>query len=596
VKKARTIAKSNNSIHDQSAGKLMNGPSQIPSTQSQEVISRRKWLGLISTPAIAASLGSGLAEQTALAAEGADKSLLPQTLEGAGIHNIRNYGAKGDGKTPDTSAVQAAIDACAKEKGGIVLVPAGDFVVGTIELKSNVTLHLAAAGRLLGSDNIEHYSAGKGVPPGNGNVVLLYAVNAENVSIEGKGTIDGQGAKFYTGKGDNTGPGQNREQGYVNRPHLAIFYRCKNLSVQDLFLTASAYHCMRILECTRVQLQGVRIHNRVNKNNDGFHLVSNQYVHIANCDIACQDDACALFGSNKFVTVTNCSFSTRWSVFRFGGGKSENITISNCVIYETYGCPIKMRFGSGSGIENAIFSNLVMNNVTGPISIGLDSSSRRGSSTTDGPRPKGYVRNLAFTGIRATVVAKGGQHADLLFPSSYRPGETRSCIVLNGVGEDFLEGISLSDIQITFEGGGTADEAVRRDIPKMAGEYFELGVLPAYGLYARNVRGLSLHNLRLEVAQPDLRPAVVFENVEDAGVNGLSAQGNSKAEALLRFTDTRDVLLTACRVLTPAAAFVHTEGAASRGITIDGGDVAKAATIASYGNGASKEAVKVRVS
>jgi hypothetical protein len=102
--------------------------------------------------------------------------------------------------------------------------------------------------------------------------------------------------------------------------------------------------------------------------------------------------------------------------------------------------------------------------------------------------------------------------------------------------------------------------------------------------------------LRLEVAQPDLRPAVVFENVEDAGVNGLSAQGNSKAEALLRFTDTRDVLLTACRVLTPAAAFVHTEGAASRGITIDGGDVAKAATIASYGNGASKEAVKVRVS
>ncbi len=596
MKKARTIAKSNNSIHDQSAGKLMNGPSQIPSTQSQEVISRRKWLGLISTPAIAASLGSGLAEQTALAAEGADKSLLPQTLEGACIHNIRNYGAKGDGKTPDTSAVQAAIDACAKEKGGIVLVPAGDFVVGTIELKSNVTLHLAAAGRLLGSDNIEHYSAGKGVPPGNGNVVLLYAVNAENVSIEGKGTIDGQGAKFYTGKGDNTGPGQNREQGYVNRPHLAIFYRCKNLSVQDLFLTASAYHCMRILECTRVQLQGVRIHNRVNKNNDGFHLVSNQYVHIANCDIACQDDACALFGSNKFVTVTNCSFSTRWSVFRFGGGKSENITISNCVIYETYGCPIKMRFGSGSGIENAIFSNLVMNNVTGPISIGLDSSSRRGSSTTDGPRPKGYVRNLAFTGIRATVVAKGGQHADLLFPSSYRPGETRSCIVLNGVGEDFLEGISLSDIQITFEGGGTADEAVRRDIPKMAGEYFELGVLPAYGLYARNVRGLSLHNLRLEVAQPDLRPAVVFENVEDAGVNGLSAQGNSKAEALLRFTDTRDVLLTACRVLTPAAAFVHTEGAASRGITIDGGDVAKAATIASYGNGASKEAVKVRVS
>jgi hypothetical protein len=573
----------------------MNGPPQIPAVSSHEIISRRKWLGLMSTPALAASLG-GLAEQNALSAEGADKSLLPQNPEGPGFHNIRNYGARGDGKTSDTAAVQAAIDACEKNKGGIVLVPAGDFVVGTIELKSNVTLHVAAAGRLLGSDKIEHYSAGKGVPPGNGNVVLLYAVNAENISIEGKGTIDGQGAKFYTGKGDNTGPGQNREQGYVNRPHLAIFYRCKNLSVQDVFLTASAYHCMRILECTRVQLQGVRIHNRVNKNNDGFHLVSNQYVHIANCDVACQDDACALFGSNKFVTVTNCSFSTRWSMFRFGGGRSENITVTNCVIYETYGCPIKMRFGSGSGIENAIFSNLVMNNVTGPISIGLDSSSRRSSVSGDGTRPKGYVRNVIFTGIRATVVAEGRQHADLPFPSSYRPGETRSCIVLNGVGEDFLEGISLSDIQITFEGGGTAEEAARRDVPKMAGEYFELGVLPAYGLYARNVRGLTMHNVRFEVTKPDLRPALVFENVEDASVNGLSAKGNPQAEALLRFAVARDVLLSACRVLTPAAVFLHTEGAESRGITIDGGDVAKAATVASFGNGASKDAVKVRVS
>src|SRR5947207_72890 len=550
--------------------------SENPFAASQEVFSRRKWLGLVSTPALAASLGGGLAEQSAAAAEGADKSTLPENLPGAGVYNIRNYGAKGDGKTLDTVAVQAAIEACTANRGGIVLVPAGDFVVGTLELKSNVTLHLAAAGRLLGSDKIEHYSAGKGVPPGNGNVVLLYAANAENISIEGKGTVDGQGAKFYTGKGDNTGPGQNREQGYVNRPHLAIFYRCQNLSVQDVFLTASAYHCMRILECTRVQLQGVRIHNRVNKNNDGFHLVSNQYVHIANCDVACQDDACALFGSNKFVTVTNCSFSTRWSVFRFGGGRSENITVSNCVIYETYGCPIKMRFGSGSGIENAIFSNLVMNMVTGPISIGLDSSSRRGSASGDGARPKGYMRNLVFSGIRATVVAEGRQHADLPFSSSYRPGETGSCIVLNGVGDDVLEGISLSDIQITFEGGGTAAEAARRDVPKMAGEYFELGVLPAYGLYARNVRGLTLHNVRLAVTKSDLRPAVVFENVEDAGVNGFSAEGNPNAEALLRFTDTRDVLLSACRVTTPAAVFLHTEGAASRGITIDGGDMAKA--------------------
>jgi hypothetical protein len=98
------------------------------------------------------------------------------------------------------------------------------------------------------------------------------------------------------------------------------------------------------------------------------------------------------------------------------------------------------------------------------------------------------------------------------------------------------------------------------------------------------------------VTNPDLRPAIVFENVEDASVNGLSAQGNPKAESLLRLTDSREVYLNGCRVLTPAAVFLHVEGAASRGITIDGGDVAKAANVVSFGSGASKDAVKVRVS
>ena len=75
------------------------------------------------------------------------------------------------------------------------------------------------------------------------------------------GTIDGNGAKFYTGKGDNTGPGQKSSEGYSQRPHLCVFYRCNNLIIRDVLLTASAYHCMRILECKYVHLEGVRIHS-----------------------------------------------------------------------------------------------------------------------------------------------------------------------------------------------------------------------------------------------------------------------------------------------------------------------------------------------
>jgi hypothetical protein len=555
-------------------------------------LSRRKWLGQMSMPALAVSLNSGLPGATTLPAGQLRNSTGDDQNLGARIYSVRDFGAKGDGATLDTAAVQAAIDTCTKDRGGIVLVPAGDFIVGTLELKSNVTLHLAAQGRLLGSSNIEHYKAGREIPPGNGNIVMISAANAENITIEGPGTIDGNGTKFFTGKGDNTGPGQNSSQGYFQRPHLLIFYRCNNLRIRDVFLTASAYHCTRILQCKRVHLDGVRIYNRVNTNNDGFHINSSEYVHIVNCDVACQDDACALFGSNKFVTVTNCTFSTRWSVFRFGGGQAENITISNCVIYDTFGCPIKMRCGARSRFENITFSNLIMKNVTGPISIGLDSS-RNTAGTT--PPVKGIIRNIAFNGIRATVTAKGQQHEDLPWPQVFRPGETRFCIVVNGVKDEFLEEISFHDVHVTYDGGGTAEEAAVREVPKLAGEYFEIGTPPAYGIYARNVRGLTLHNVRLEVKTPDLRPALILDNVTDAAVNGLSAQGNAQAESLLRFIDTRNVLLTASRVLAPAAVFLKLEGAANEAITIDGGDLSKAGKPLAYSRGATAKAVKLRV-
>jgi hypothetical protein len=191
-------------------------------------------------------------------------------------------------------------------------------------------------------------------------------------------------------------------------------------------------------------------------------------------------------------------------------------------------------------------------------------------------------------------VATGRQHADLPFPSEYRPGETRTCISVNGVGDEFLENISFTDVHVIYEGGGTAEEAAVRDVPKIAGEYFEVGTPPSYGFFARNVRGLTLQNVRFEVRQPDLRPAVVFDHVADAAVNGLSAQGNPQAESLLRLIDSRDVLLSACRVLTPAAVFLRTEGAGCAAIVVDGGDLAKASVPTSFERGANGAAVKLR--
>src|SRR5579859_7642354 len=181
-------------MHNISINKI---PRMTMTNSNDPSLSRRKWLGL----AAGASLGSGLLALTGTA-EAQTKSPAKHANDahtahpthphptsdrnlGANIYNIRDFGAKGDGVTSDTAAVQAAIDACNRDRGGTVMVPAGDFLIGTVELKSNVALHLSAQGRLLGSTDIAEYHPGRGIPPGNGNLVLVAAADAENVSIEG---------------------------------------------------------------------------------------------------------------------------------------------------------------------------------------------------------------------------------------------------------------------------------------------------------------------------------------------------------------------------------------------------------------------------
>jgi len=557
------------------------------SNYSMDQLSRRQWLGRVSVPVLTVAGASLISAK------------IPQAESRTDVYNIRDFGAKGDGKVLDTNAIQNAINTCSDNKGGVVMIPAGVFLSGTLELKSNVTLHLSTEAKLLGSPKREDYTAGKGIPEGNGNIVFLYAVNAERLSIEGKGTIDGNGLAFYTGKGDNTGPGQNGVNGNFDRPHLLIFYQCTNLRMDDVFMAASAYHCVRLLKCKHAYIDGVRIYNRVNKNNDGFHFNSCQYVHLINSDVQCQDDACALFGSNKFVTVTNCSFSTRWSIFRFGGGESQNIAITNCLIYDTYGCAIKISAGA-AGIQNFSFSNIVMENVTGPIGIGFSGVNSNKNAENNQLAGKPYLRNISFNNIRANVVALPVPHPDIHFDLHTWEGEKNSCITLNAMGEYYIEDISFTDVHIKYAGGGTAEQAEKRDVPNIAAEYFGVwdktpGGPPAYGLYARNVKGLSLHNVRFEFEKNDLRPAVVFDNVQDVSINGLSLQGSLDAPSLLRITNSKDILLTGVRVLTPCKVLLSLEGTGNEFVNIDGGELRKAKQQVVYLNGANEKSVKVRL-
>lgn len=580
-------------------------------SSSAKGLSRREWLSQVSIPALAA---------TAMALSGREAAgqaaVTPGIDQGARIYNIREFGAKGDGKTLDTAALQAAIDACTAAGGGTVLVPAGTFVIGTVELKSNVTLHIAASGKLLGTTDGTQYHPVNAIPLSgdstlnDGNWALLYAVDAKNVTLEGLGTIDGQGSQFHSavrGTPPPSGIGGNK------RPYHLLTYRCEGLRVRDIDLLDCAYHSLRIIQCKRVHMDGIYIHNRVNGNNDGFHFISSQYVTVTNCIILSQDDACALFGSCKFVTVTNSVFSTRWSVFRFGGGNAENIAVSNCVLYEVYGCPIKFQGNPGSTYQNMSFSNLVLKDVTGPIHVGVGPRSPRPAApgapppalnspenwdpSTGAPRgttTPAVLRNISFSNIHGTVTTDPPQLAEAKVTSTENPGEKHSCITFNCVGGATMENVSLNNINLTFGGGGTAEDAARRDLPQFAGEYFMLGPMPAYGLYARGVKGLTVQNVRFQFASPDLRPAVILDHVTDATLNGLSVQAETSTESALRFIDSKEVLVTAPRLLTATETFLQVEGADNHAITVDGGDVTKARQALAVKNGAIASAVRMR--
>lgn len=492
------------------------------------------------------------------------------------VFDVRDFGAKGDGQTLDTAAVQAAVDACADASGGIVYVPAGRYLCGTVFLKSNVTLELAPQAVLLGSGRLADYSDKTKGPEYYPffNKCLLYAEKASKICLRGIGTINGQGHLYPPG--DTT-----------HRPMLVRFVNCQDITVDGLCFQASGSWCSQYIDCADIRITGLVINNRANLNNDGIDLENCRNVTISDCRLDCEDDAIALKGSAMDVAITNCLISSYCAAFRIGpesDGRFNNIAMSNCVIRDTFHNGIKIQMVEGGSLDNVVFSNLVMDNVTGPISIrlaqwlGYLGARQQAEHKVDkrvAPPPVGTLRNVIISNVTARVpespppLVLGGVTSE---PSAKT---RRSCISITGLPGHPPENVVLSNVRIVFAGGGTASEAARRDIPELEDEYPEyymFGTLPAYGLYARHARGLVLRGVRFELEQADHRPAVVCDDVEDLELDGFRAAGKGVDE-LIRLIQTKQAFIHGCSVSDPVRTFVRLEGEQSGGIVLTANNV-----------------------
>ena len=437
--------------------------------------------------------------------------------------NVKNYGALGDGKHLDHTAINAAIDACANIGGGTVLVPAGTYLCGSIHLKSNINLFIDAGASILGAptktmayDVAEEFPQAKYQDEGHTyfHNSLIWGENLKNISITGRGMINGGGIISR----DNERLKNEKGEAIPTADKAIVLKLCSNILIRDVTIYHGGHFAILATGCDLMTIDNLT----VDTNRDGFDIdcctntiVSNCRVNAPNDDAICPKSSYAL--NRRVITenlvITNCEVSgykegtlldgTRlpikvgWSSGRIKFGTESNGGFKNCVVSN---CTFRSCNGfaleevDGGFMENIIATNITMEHVSHyPIYVTLGARNRGPKETTT----TGGAKNIFISNVIATDV------------------DSLSGIQITGTPDYNVENVQLENILIVYRGGGTKEQG-ERAFPELGKGYPEpslLGVNPAYGLFARHVKDLKLTNVAFQTQKQDSRSAMVCNDV-----------------------------------------------------------------------------------
>ncbi|MBO4893219.1 MAG: right-handed parallel beta-helix repeat-containing protein [Prevotella sp.] len=293
------------------------------------------------------------------------------SLSAQNSYDILSFGAKGDGLTDDAVAIQKAIDRCSEAGGGVVLLPRNHvFLSGPVELKSNVELHLEATATLKANPDEGIYRLSAfGENRGEG-MLWLWAKDAENISITGKGTIHGNGIAFMGAElADSYELKPLADQTFDPRPHVLTLTNVQNLTIRDVTIREGAYWTVHLIGCNEAVIDGINLLNNLKiRNGDGIDLDHSKNVRIANCHITSGDDCICLknrrefehYGSCHDIVVTNCVMSSRSCAIKIGSENMDsiyNVVFDNCIITgSNRGLGIQNR--DEGTVTDVVFSNI----------------------------------------------------------------------------------------------------------------------------------------------------------------------------------------------------------------------------------------------
>jgi len=441
-------------------------------------------------------------------------------LQANSYYNVRDYGAKGDGKTIDSPSINKAIDAASLAGGGTVIFPAGTYASYSVRLKSNITLQLEAGAVLLaafpvngvGYDAAEPNEFNKFQDFGHSHWQnsLIWGEHLENVTICGQGLINGEGLT----RGESHLPG-------VGNKAISLKL-CRNVVLRDVKMLMCGHFALLATGVDNLTIDNLVI----DTNRDGLDIDCCRNVKISNCTVNSPWDdaivlkasyALGLFRDTENVTITNCFVSGydkgtlmngtykrdepqapdqgfvtgRIKLGTESSGGFRNIAISNCIFERCRG--LALETVDGGILEDIVISNITMRDiVNSPIFLRLGARMRSPEGTAVGSMKRISIDNV----------------------NVYNADSRYGCLI-SGLPGHFIEDIKLSNIRIVYRGGGTVEQAalVPPESEKLYPEPWMFGIIPSSSFYIRHAKNVELNNVDVSFMQADFRPSIQLDDV-----------------------------------------------------------------------------------